>query len=108
MPQSLDTALADARTELSLAFDGEFMQPEIVHGDWHSIDGNMGIEVFPAEYFSLEEAQENYSSGDIWEAETVTGYGARLSAPGYMDCTEWSVFALESDAIGYLIDNYTD
>lgn len=27
------------------------------------------------------------------EWENVMGYGFRLSAPGYLDCTEWEVFA---------------
>lgn len=29
---------------------------------------------------------------------TVFGYGVRLSAPGYLDCTEWEVFETETAA----------
>ena len=30
--------------------------------------------------------------------ENIKGYGARLSAPGYLDCTEWTVFDTEDEA----------
>jgi hypothetical protein len=82
-----------------------FMQPQVIYGTWHQVDGTCGVESFPADYFSLPEALANYS-GDVWESETIRGYGARLSAPGYMDCTEWTVFASRVDAEEYLADMY--
>ena len=36
------------------------------------------------------------------------GYGARLSAPGYLDCTEWAVFETEDEAREYLEEMYPD
>jgi hypothetical protein len=30
--------------------------------------------------------------------ENVKGYGVRLSAPGYLDCTEWDVYDSEEEA----------
>jgi len=30
--------------------------------------------------------------------ETQFGYGVRLSAPGYLDCTDWEVFENEPEA----------
>ena len=36
------------------------------------------------------------SEGDY--LETVTGYGVRESAPGYLDCTEWEVFSTLAEA----------
>ena len=36
------------------------------------------------------------SKGD--SLETVTGYGVRESAPGYLDCTEWEVFSTLAEA----------
>lgn len=32
----------------------------------------------------------------------IKGYGARLSAPGYLDCTEWCVFNTLKGARDYL------
>ena len=31
-----------------------------------------------------------------------------MSAPGYMDCTEWAVFDTEDEALAYLEDMYED
>lgn len=36
------------------------------------------------------------------------GYGARLSAPGYLDCTEWTVFDSVDQANEYLNENFPD
>lgn len=49
-----------------------------------------------------------YCEGTIEEWETIRGYGARLSAPGYMDCTEWTVFDTAEEAQQYLNDEYPD
>ena len=50
----------------------------------------------------------------IWVKDESGGYhyvpawGARLSAPGYLDCTEWCVFDTEAEAAQYLLDTYYD
>lgn len=36
------------------------------------------------------------------------GYGARMSAPGYLDCTDWSVFGSPHEAVMHLINEYGD
>jgi hypothetical protein len=43
---------------------------------------------------------------EAWRIDLVEGYGARLSASGYMDCTEWSVFETEKEARDYLEEMY--
>ena len=40
--------------------------------------------------------------------ENVKGYGARLSAPGYLDCTEWTIFDTAEEAEKYLTDEYPE
>ncbi|MCP3885122.1 MAG: hypothetical protein GY700_06540 [Propionibacteriaceae bacterium] len=40
--------------------------------------------------------------------DTRTGYGARLSKPGYLDCTEWAVFDTQREAAEYLLETYYD
>ena len=42
------------------------------------------------------------------ETVELSGYGARLSMPGYMDCIEWSVFDTAQEAAQYLLDTYYD
>jgi len=49
-----------------------------------------------------------YCEGTIQEWKTIRGYGARLSAPGYLDCTEWSVFDTLEQAEAYLEEMYGD
>ena len=51
---------------------------------------------------------QQYTEGEPQEWENVKGYGARLSAPGYLDCTEWDVFDTEKEAQEYLEENYPE
>ena len=50
----------------------------------------------------------NYVEGTPESWENIKGYGARLSAPGYLDCTEWSVFDTEEEANAYLEEYYPE
>jgi hypothetical protein len=40
----------------------------------------------------LSEAVSDFygSSLRVWSIEIISGFGVRLSAPGYMDCTDWT------------------
>ena len=51
---------------------------------------------------------QQYCEGTIQSWENITGYGARLSAPGYLDCTEWTVFDTEDEAREYLEEMYPE
>lgn len=42
------------------------------------------------------------------DGDIVWGYGARFSAPGYMDCTDWNVFETEEEAEQYFEDERED
>lgn len=45
---------------------------------------------------------ERYHADDeswIPSTEVITGYGVRLSAPGYLDCTDWEVYTNKAEAI---------
>lgn len=85
-----------------------FMSPEIWHGSYWKVDTNNGIELYPCDYFdSFTVAYvTNCDKDDI---ERATGFFARLSAPGYLDCTEWcGPFNTEAAALAYLTDTYGD
>lgn len=45
---------------------------------------------------------------NVWEVSLITAYGARLSAPGYMDCTDWTLHSSPTAAIKYIRDFYLD
>lgn len=50
----------------------------------------------------------DYVEGTPESWENIKGYGARLSAPGHFDCTEWSVFDTEEEANAYLEEYYPE
>lgn len=83
-----------------------FMQPQIEHGEWYIVEATQGTFAVhagwgPTYNTSLMDLRP-YVDGMPISYERVTGYGARLSAPGYLDCTDWTVFDTEREAKEYL------
>lgn len=63
------------------------------------------------QYFTQQEALEYVVSqcpeGQQDEIEPEAGWYSRLSAPGYLDCTDWSgPFETEQEALDYVMDLY--
>ena len=103
-----------------------FMQQQITHyTKWIVIDGTHGTTFVPFDVDiklysmildpnsddlqdDIKERAADYYDGDVESVTFRTGYGARLSAPGYMDCTEWSVFHTEAAAKEHLDEMYGD
>jgi hypothetical protein len=104
-----------------------FMQEHIEFGTWYAVEGDNGTDYIPADVVDGARADRWISSESPWaieklarifgdytqnreirSVERVQGYGARLSAPGYMDCTEWAVFETEGEAAQYLADAFGD
>jgi hypothetical protein len=89
-----------------------FMQVETWHGHFQRInntrDGDILTPEEYAEYPGNEEAAAAYSV-DPEDVETVFGWFARYSAPGYMDCTGWSgPYEAEEEAIEDIKAMYGD
>ena len=53
---------------------------------------------------ALAERLQPYCDGEIESIEVICGYFARLSAPGYMDCTDWTCYTTKREAIQALRD----
>lgn len=95
-----------------------FMQQEITEcQEWYQVDGNAGTEFIPADIVRwndgtmedmIEAVRDYYPGSTIYSVEEIKGYGARLSASGYLDCTDWSVFETEDEAQEYLEEMYGD
>lgn len=100
-----------------------FMQRQITEKmDWLSIDGDDGVISLPLADSGLtvedvdimngrkefEQVRDFYDYGAIYSVEIVNGHGCRLSAPGYLDCTEWYVFDTEKQCIDYLDEYYPE
>lgn len=96
---------------------------------WYAIDTESGVWFIPAEdvdggkladafdggfVLDVDEFEHadtflQYTEGSKLQGISVRlGYGARLSAPGYLDCTEWSVFDTVKDAEEYLDSEYSE
>ena len=113
-----------------------FMQPEIQKGHWLIVTSEHGeSEVIPADLFNkaflesfgathaewiieadsegfaaLAESVEQYRelSGGLQSIECKRGYGVRLSAPGYIDCTPWTLFETEEEANEFISEEFSD
>ena len=88
-------------------FEGQFMQPEITAKQtWYQVEDKWGETfLYPGDLFSKEEVAAEHEEAEVEELE---GFGARLSASGYLDCTDWCVLDTEEEAEQYLIDTYGD
>ncbi len=106
-----------------------FMQRQItVKQNWIEVETSQGITFLPAGELGLHvrnsetEVQPltpseiekykkllwTYCEGEPQEWRNVMGHGARLSAPGYLDCTEWCVFDTVEEATAYLDEYYPE
>lgn len=112
-----------------------FMEPDIVYGDWYMVDGPMGTEWVPTDVepgvppdphesvsvsgpdyagynypdgsFPIpDELTDYFENTEYWTLEVVEGWGARMSAPGYLDATPWAVFNTEKEAADHLEEMY--
>lgn len=90
----------------------EFMQKQINYNRWFIVETNQGTEAILQDLIgktlnpSKKELQPFIEGNEIYSVNVVDGYGARLSAPGYLDCTEWVVFETEEQAKQYLDEMY--
>lgn len=110
-----------------------FMQPQIVKQRWLMIDGPNGTEYIPAELvrephlggfsedkrdefmacdeynqFIFAHAKDYCENHKAYSLEFIEGYGARFSAPGYLDATDWTIFDTEAEAVKHLLDQHFD
>jgi hypothetical protein len=86
-----------------------FMQPEIIHDLFLIVETRDGDTVIPADAaFSQKWTEALFVPHCAGMGAARYAFGARLSAPGYMDCTEWSLYDSEEEAREGLADVYGD
>lgn len=96
-----------------------FMQRQVIEADYCEVETTHGTFIIPAEAYSdkpvgfvdKELLGAFYSGeliGDEMLAEIQHGWIARLTAPGYLDCTEWSAFKTKEEAERWLDEFYGD
>lgn len=88
-----------------------FMKPEVYYGAYYEIEANHGeTHIVPVDVTDVATSLVSCPAGkltdyiqgtidDPYEMITpVKGWLARMSAPGYLDCTDWSAHASEEEA----------
>ena len=87
-----------------------FMQPQIRFDRWYKIEAD-GVWFVPAADVgpvkSIDDLRD-YCEGKVEGYEIVEGWGARLSAPGYLDRTDWCVLGSREEAEAYLREMYDE
>ena len=94
-----------------------FMQTQIVYGRWIMVEGPCGIDAIPFDVVyrnpmkrsahpTFEDVRDYTENREAWDISVRDGYGACMSAPGYMDCTAWSVYETEDQARAALEEMY--
>jgi len=73
-----------------------FMEPQIIKCDFVEVETKYeGTFFIPEEDYTPEEGEEKV---EVHSAK----YGARFSAPGYLDCTLWTIFDTLKEAKDFL------
>ncbi len=86
----------------------QFMQKEIHQCKFRLVDTTHGTVVVP-DFVDTGYNLEPYCEGKIQEVgEWRDGWVGRMSAPGYMDCTEWVYGETKELVDGMLDDLYGD
>lgn len=77
--------------------------------EWEHVGGEDRATILNAVslYVGSISLDQHSDSGIVW-LRLKEGWGARLSAPGFMDCTEWAIFDSEQEAKDYLEETYGD
>jgi hypothetical protein len=90
-----------------------FMRPEIVgKQDWAGVETTAGFWWVPIDVLTKSELESarrgdfepllKYTEGSrVYsdQSSLKSGYGVRLSAPGYMDSTDWEVYGSKKEAL---------
>lgn len=102
----------------------DFMQPEVDFFSAYLVETDHGSELVPSDLVGdlgidgltdtedmdpdcLDSFRDYIEGSEIYSVEPITGWFARLSAPGYLDCTEWlGPFDTEQEALKDLDDTY--
>ncbi|MCI0407307.1 MAG: hypothetical protein L0191_01875 [Acidobacteria bacterium] len=86
-----------------------FMEPEFTSLEtWYEIDLSGGTLYLPKADCNAPEIGDMTEHGRVTGITERLGFGTRLSAPGYLDSTEWSVFDSLQEAARFLLDTYYD
>lgn len=89
-----------------------FMQPFIERGDFYEVETDYGTFVVPADLVGSRPRKSDFAlyvegTPESFELRRNV-YAAYLSAPGYMDRTDYTLFDSKQEAEDYLHDEYPE
>jgi hypothetical protein len=102
-------------TEFNAAFENQFMKPQVYEDFYFEIDTTCGLEIVPSDVIGRTcgtdvSAFLDYIEGKPLDSDATIeckhGWLARLSASGYLDCTDWTAHKTEREAKQYLLEMY--
>ena len=67
--------------------------------DWYELYTDAGIWFVPVWVVDTDNLLDYTEGSKLYSSEIISGYGVRSSAPGYLDCTEWSVYEGLAEAL---------
>jgi len=99
-----------------------FMQPQVYFDYAYVVETSHGTEVLPVDVVgnlgdvgatprqTIERKLCDYlePGAKVYSVELKGGFLARMSAPGYMDCTPWELHDTAAEAEASLRENYMD
>jgi len=105
-----------------------FMRPVAEYGQWIVCETSQGTQLVPGDVVHLalldrlkwtlaegqmallnweEEELDKFVEGKIYTAALAAGWCSRLSAPEYMDCTEWQgPYKNRNEALAAVMEEY--
>ncbi len=98
-------------------FRESFMKPVILKGKFFRVETDIGTEIVPGylidrtmstDVSALVEYLEGTPVDEDATVECEEGFVARMSASGYMDCTDWTAHKTQHEAMQYLVDTFGD
>lgn len=86
----------------------DFMEPETFKGYMWAVEDNHGeVFMYPVDYFDKEDVVHEVGKENIAKFKRLQGWFGRMSAPGYLDATEWiGPFRSEQDVLSELEEQY--
>jgi len=93
------------------------MQPEVYHGRAFVVETTTGTWIVPADLIgalvriddgSIDTRLADFVEGTVQSWKLETGWLARMSMPGYMDCTDWTLHRTRTEAHAFLKEMFGD
>lgn len=84
-----------------------FMKPEITEDKMVLVETDAGDWLVPTDVYDPEKPLDCTEGSELYRTEHVSGWFARLSAPGFLDCTDWmGPFETEWEARAELSESF--